>query len=303
MEANEPSARAADQPGNFVEDLVAADVKAGKNGGRVLTRFPPEPNGYLHIGHAKSICLNFGLAKTFGGKVNLRFDDTNPETEDVEYVEAIKADIRWLGFQWNEPVLYASDYFEKLHGFAVKMIEEGKAYVDSRSLDQIRATRGDYHRAGEASPFRDRSPAENLDLFRRMREGEFPDGAHVLRAKGDMASTDVKMRDPILYRIRHATHHRTGDAWCIYPVYDWAHGQSDHIEGITHSICTLEFINHRPLYNAFLDMIGAPPDARPVQIEFAKLQFTYTVLSKRRMKELVLGKHVNGWDDPRMPTL
>ena len=303
MDATDPAPRTADQPGNFVEDLVAADVKAGKNGGRVLTRFPPEPNGYLHLGHAKSICLNFGLAAKFGGKVNLRFDDTNPETEDVEYVEAIQADIRWLGFQWSGPTLYASDYFEQLYGFAVKMIDQGKAYVDSQTVEEMRQARGDYHRAGEASPFRNRTPAENLDLFSRMRAGEFPDGAHVLRAKGDMASTDVKMRDPLMYRIRHAHHHRTGDKWCIYPVYDWAHGQSDYIEGITHSICTLEFINHRPLYHAFLDMVGAPPDARPVQLEFAKLQFTFTVLSKRRMKELVAGKHVSGWDDPRMPTL
>jgi glutaminyl-tRNA synthetase len=303
MADTEKTARAGEQPGNFVEEIVRADVQAGKNGGRVLTRFPPEPNGYLHIGHAKSICLNFGLAKTFGGQVNLRFDDTNPETEDVEYVEAIQEDIRWLGFQWQGEALYASDYFGKLYDFAEKMIAEGKAYVDSQTLDQIRETRGDYHKPGTPSPFRERSVAENLDLLRRMRAGEFPDGAHVLRAKGDMASLDVKMRDPLMYRIRHAHHHRTGDRWCIYPMYDWAHGQSDYVEGITHSICTLEFINHRPLYNAFLDLIGAPPNARPQQIEFAKLQFTYTVLSKRRMKELVQGGHVAGWDDPRMPTL
>ena len=302
-DSSKDGARAGEQPGNFVEDLVAADVQAGKNGGRVLTRFPPEPNGYLHLGHAKSICLNFGLAQKFGGQVNLRFDDTNPETEDVEYVEAIQHDIRWLGFQWQGAPLYASDYFGKLYDFAERMVEAGAAYVDSQTLEQIRAGRGDFHQPGAESPYRNRSVAENLDLLRRMRAGEFPDGAHVLRAKGDMAGADVKLRDPLMYRIRHAHHHRTGDQWCIYPMYDWAHGQSDFVEGITHSICTLEFINHRPLYNAFLDLVGAPADARPVQIEFAKLQFTFTVLSKRRMKELVQGKHVSGWDDPRMPTL
>jgi glutaminyl-tRNA synthetase len=303
MAAIETPARADDGPGNFVEDLVAEDVKAGKNGGRVVTRFPPEPNGYLHIGHAKSICLNFGLAQKFGGQCNLRFDDTNPETEEVEYVESIKNDVRWLGFDWGKNEFYASDYFDKLYEFAIKMIEDGKAYVDSRSLEEIRGSRGDYHRAGEASPFRDRSPADNLDLFKRMRAGEFPDGAHVLRAKGDMESVDVKLRDPIMYRIRHAKHHRTGDKWCIYPMYDWAHGQSDYIEGVTHSICTLEFINHRPLYNLFLDLIGAPPNARPQQTEFAKLNLTYIVLSKRRLLQLVQSGQVRGWDDPRMPTI
>ena len=295
--------KSADQPGNFVDDIVKADVAAGKHGGRVLTRFPPEPNGYLHIGHAKSICLNFGLGLAHGGKTNLRFDDTNPETEDVEYVESIKADVKWLGFDWEDRLFFASDYFPKLYEYAIKMIEDGVAYVDSRSDEVIRETRGDFHKAGTDSPHRNRTVAENLDLFRRMKAGEFPDGAHVLRAKGDMASTDVKMRDPLMYRIRHAKHHRTGDAWCIYPMYDWAHGQSDHIEGVTHSICTLEFVNHRPLYDWFLDRIGAVRGARPEQIEFAKLQITYTVLSKRRLQQLVQGKHVNGWDDPRMPTI
>ena len=298
----EKSARG-DQPGNFVEELVAADLEAGKNGGRVVTRFPPEPNGYLHIGHAKSICLNFGLAKTFGGTCNLRFDDTNPETEEVEYVESIKADVRWLGFDWQEREYYASDYFQKLHDFSVKLIEQGRAYVDSSSTEEIRAGRGDFHKPGVESPFRSRSVAENLELFARMKAGEFPDGSHVLRARGDMASTDVKLRDPLMYRIRHAHHHRTGDQWCIYPMYDWAHGESDFLEGVTHSICTLEFVNHRPLYNLFLDMIGAPADARPTQTEFARLNLTYTVLSKRKLQELVQGEHVSGWDDPRMPTL
>ncbi len=291
-----------ENPGNFVEDLVRADVAAGKHQGRVATRFPPEPNGYLHLGHAKSICLNFGLAETFGGTCNLRFDDTNPEAEDVEYVESILADVKWLGFTWSGEPRYASDYFEQLYAFAVKMIEAGAAYVDSRSLEEIRETRGDFYKPGVASPDRSRSVAENLDLFTRMRAGEFADGAHVLRAKGDLASTDVKMRDPVMYRIRRAHHHRTKDAWCIYPMYDWAHGQSDLIEGITHSVCTLEFINHRPLYHWFLDQVGAGA-ARPEQIEFARLNLTYTVLSKRKLQELVTKQVVRGWDDPRMPTL
>jgi glutaminyl-tRNA synthetase len=297
-----PNARD-DQPGNFVDDIVAEDVKQGKNGGRVMTRFPPEPNGYLHIGHAKAICVDFGVAANHGGLCNLRFDDTNPEVEEVEYVEGIKNDIKWLGFDWGDREYFASNYFGKLHEYAEKMVEAGQAYVDSRSLEDIRATRGDYYKAGEDSPFRKRTPAENLDLFRRMRAGEFPDGAHVLRAKADMASTDVKMRDPIMYRIRHAHHHRTGDAWKIYPMYDWAHGQSDFIEGVTHSLCSLEYVNHRPLYNWFLDQIGAPAGARPVQIEFARLNLTFTVLSKRLLLQLVNEKHVAGWDDPRMPTL
>ena len=295
---------AGDGPGNFVLDLVQADVAAGKNGGRVMTRFPPEPNGYLHMGHAKSICLNFGLAqKTPGGKCNLRFDDTNPETEDVEYVESIKADVRWLGFDWEDRLYFASDYFDQLFDLAVGMIKVGTAYVDSRTEAEIKDTRGDFYNAGVESPHRTRTPDENLALFTRMKAGEFADGAHVLRAKGDMAGADVKMRDPIMYRIRHAKHHRTGDKWCIYPMYDWAHGQSDFIEGITHSICTLEFVNHRGLYNFFLDQIGAKESGRPQQIEFAKLNLTYTMFSKRRLRDLVFGKHVNGWDDPRMPTL
>jgi len=290
-------------PGNFVEDLVAADVAAGKNAGRVVTRFPPEPNGYLHIGHAKSICLNFGLAAKFNGSCNLRFDDTNPEKEEVEYVESMKNDIRWLGFDWADREYYASDYFERLHDFAVKLIREGKAYVDSQTPEEIRAGRGDFYHPGRESAYKSRSVDDNLDLFRRMRAGEFPDGAHVLRAKGDMTSADVKMRDPVMYRIRHAHHHRTGDRWCIYPVYDWAHGQSDYIEGVTHSICSLEFVNHRPLYHWFLDQLGVPAAEHPEQIEFAKLALTYTVLSKRRLQELVKEGRVSGWDDPRMPTL
>ena len=301
--SDDASARSDDGPGNFVEELIQSDVTAGKNGGRVATRFPPEPNGFLHLGHAKSVCVNFGLAKRFGGTCNLRFDDTNPATEDVNFVEAIQRDIAWLGFAWSGEVRYASDYFEQLYGFAVRMIEAGEAYVDSRSLEDIRATRGDYHHPGQNSPFRDRPVAENLDLFRRMRAGEFADGTHVLRAKGDMASTDMKMRDPLMYRIKHAHHYRTGDAWSVYPMYDWAHGQSDFIEGITHSLCTLEFANHRPLYHWFLDRIGAPADTRPQQTEFARLNLTYTVLSKRWLQDLVKKGVVTGWDDPRMPTI
>ncbi|TAK27384.1 MAG: glutamine--tRNA ligase/YqeY domain fusion protein [Myxococcaceae bacterium] len=293
--------RTDDGPGNFVDDLVRDDLAAGLNGGRLMTRFPPEPNGYLHLGHAKSITLNFGLAQRHGGVCNLRFDDTNPATEEVEYVESIKADVRWLGYEFGERLYFASDYFEQLYTWAEKLIGEGRAYVDSQDLEAIRAGRGDFHRPGVNSPFRDRSAAENLDLFRRMRAGEFPDGAHVLRAKIDMASKDLNLRDPLMYRIRHATHHRTGDRWCIYPMYDWAHGESDAIEGVTHSICTLEFINHRGLYEWFLEAIGV--EQRPKQIEFGKLNLSYTVLSKRRMKELVEGGHVSGWDDPRMPTL
>ncbi len=290
-----------DQPGNFIEDLIAEDVRGGKNAGRVMTRFPPEPNGYLHIGHAKSICTNFGVAAKFGGVTNLRFDDTNPEAEDIEYVESIEKDVRWLGFDWGERKYFASDYFGKLHDLAVRLIAEGKAYVDDRSLDEIRKTRGDFYKPGENSPNRGRSVADNLALFAKMKAGELPDGSHVLRAKIDMASTDVKLRDPVMYRIRKARHHRTGDAWCIYPIYDWAHGQSDAIEGITHSLCTLEFKNHRGLYHWYLDNLKFPH--HPEQIEFARLNLTYTVLSKRRLRELVVGKLVAGWDDPRMPTL
>jgi glutaminyl-tRNA synthetase len=293
--------RDTERGGNFVADLVRADLEAGKNGGRVVTRFPPEPNGYLHIGHAKSICLNFGLARDFGGVCNLRFDDTNPEVEDVEYVDSIKHDVRWLGFDWADREYYASDYFERLYQFAVQLIEQGQAYVDGRSLEEIRATRGDYFKPGEESPDRNRSVAENLELFKRMRAGELPDGSAVLRAKIDLASTDVKLRDPVMYRIRKAHHHRTGDAWCIYPMYDWAHGQSDSIERVTHSICTLEFVNHRPLYHWFLDALKVVD--HPQQTEFARLNLSYTVLSKRKLKELVEGKLVAGWDDPRMPTL
>lgn len=292
-----------DHAPNFVREQVAEEIRAGKQGGRVHTRFPPEPNGYLHVGHAKAICISFGIAKEFGGKCNLRFDDTNPETEETEYVESIKADVKWLGFDWEDRLFYTSDYFDALHDFAVGMIRAGSAYVDSQTGEEIRATRGDFHTVGVNSPFRERSIEENLDLFARMRAGEFADGTHVLRAKGDMASPDVKMRDPLMYRIRHAHHHRTGDKWCIYPMYDWAHGQSDYLEKITHSLCSLEFVNHRPLYHWFLDQIGADKEARPFQTEFARLNLTYTVLSKRRLQELVKGNHVSGWDDPRMPTL
>jgi len=303
-----------DQPGNFVEDIVKDDLAHGRHGGRVMTRFPPEPNGYLHIGHAKSICLNFGLAALSPtGKCNLRFDDTNPETEDVEYVDSIKADVRWLGFDWEDREYYASNYFEKLYELAELLVKKGLAYVDSQNEEQIREGRGSFHEAGKNSPFRDRSVDENLDLLRRMRKGEFPDGAHVLRAKIDMASTDVKMRDPLMYRIRHAHHHRTGDAWAIYPMYDFAHGLSDAIEGVTHSVCTLEFVNHRPLYHWFIDAVSAAigGDAvgadklatHPQQIEFAKLIITYMLFSKRKLKQLVEEKRVTGWDDPRMPTL
>jgi glutaminyl-tRNA synthetase len=291
--------RSLGSPGNFIDDRITEESKSHKV--RVHTRFPPEPNGFLHIGHAKSICLNFGLAKKFGGKCNLRFDDTNPETEETLFVRSIEEDVRWLGFEWDTKTYYASDYFEQLHDFAVTLIKKGKAYVDSRSLDEIRATRGDFYKPGEDSPHRNRSVDENLDLFARMKKGEFPDGAHVLRAKIDMTSEDVKLRDPVMYRIRRAHHHRTGDTWCIYPMYDWAHGQSDAIEGITHSICTLEFVNHRPLYHWFLDALALAH--HPEQIEFARLNLTYTVLSKRKLQELVKDKHVNGWDDPRMPTL
>ena len=295
------SAHTSDGPGNFVDEIVQDDLRHGRLPRPLMTRFPPEPNGYLHIGHAKSIALNFGLAQRHGGVCNLRFDDTNPATEDVEYVESIQTDVRWLGFDWGERCYYASDYFERLYQWAEQLIREGMAYVDSQTHDEIRQNRGDYHRPGVDSPYRTRTVDENLDLFRRMRAGEFADGAHVLRAKGDMRSTDLNVRDPLMYRIRHARHHRTGDAWCIYPIYDYAHGQSDAIEGITHSICTLEFQNHRPLYEWFLRSLHI--ESPPRQIEFARLNLSYTVLSKRRLQELVEGKHVSGWDDPRMPTL
>ncbi|NUQ78560.1 MAG: glutamine--tRNA ligase/YqeY domain fusion protein, partial [Polyangiaceae bacterium] len=288
-------------PSNFIREIIEADRQAGKHNGRVVTRFPPEPNGYLHIGHAKSICLNFGLAREFGGKCNLRFDDTNPTTEDMEYVEAIQRDVKWLGFDWGDGLYFASGYYDKLYDFAGELIKRGKAYVCSLSEEDIRKYRGTVMEPGTPSPYRERSVEENLDLFRRMRAGEFPDGAHILRAKIDMASSNMKMRDPPLYRIRHATHYKTGDAWCIYPLYDFAHSLSDWIEGITHSICTLEFENNRELYDWFLEALDLPN--RPQQIEFARLNLTSTVMSKRKLLELVGKKHVAGWDDPRMPTI
>ena len=287
-------------PTHFVGQRVAADVAAGGHGGRVHTRFPPEPNGFLHIGHAKSICLNFGLAASFGGKCNLRFDDTNPVKEEDQYVRAIMEDVRWLGFDWEDRLFYASDYFQQLHDWAVQLIEAGKAYVEDLSADEIREYRGTLTRPGKNSPWRDRPVAENLDLFRRMRDGEFADGSRVLRARIDMASGNLNMRDPVLYRILHASHHRTGSDWCIYPMYDWAHGQSDSLEGITHSVCTLEFEDHRPLYDWFLEALGVH---HPRQIEFARLNLSRTVLSKRKLLRLVQEGHVSGWDDPRMPTL
>ena len=286
---------------NFIRQIVEADLAAGRNGGRVVTRFPPEPNGYLHIGHAKSICLNFGVARDYGGRCHLRFDDTNPLKEDIEYIESIQQDVRWLGFDWGEHLYHAADYFEQLYEWALGLIEAGTAFVCDLSADQIRETRGTLTRPGTPSPYRDRSVAENLDLLRRMRAGEFPDGARVLRAKIDMASPNLNLRDPVMYRIRHEVHHRSGDQWCIYPTYDWAHGQSDAIEGVTHSLCTLEFEDHRPLYDWFLDQVGPP--SRPRQIEFARLNLSYTVLSKRLLNQLVSERQVQGWDDPRMPTL
>ncbi|RMG44384.1 MAG: glutamine--tRNA ligase/YqeY domain fusion protein [Acidobacteria bacterium] len=289
------------QAPDFIREIIAADVAAGKNGGKVVTRFPPEPNGYLHIGHAKAICLDFGVAEEFGGRCHLRFDDTNPVKEEEEYVEAIKRDVRWLGFDWGEHEYHASDYFDQLYEFAVELIKKGKAYVDSLSAEQIREYRGTLTEPGRESPYRNRSVEENLDLFERMRRGEFPDGSHVLRAKIDMASGNLNMRDPVIYRIRRATHHRTGDKWCIYPMYDFTHPLSDAIEGVTHSLCTLEFEDHRPLYDWFLDNVSAP--CHPRQIEFARLNLSYTVMSKRKLAQLVEEGHVSGWDDPRMPTL
>ncbi len=285
---------------DFIREIVTADKAAGKHGGRVATRFPPEPNGYLHIGHAKSICLNFGIAAEFAGICNLRFDDTNPVKEDVEYVDSIQEDVTWLGFSWDNK-LFASDYFEKLYECAGQLIRGGKAYVDSQSADEIRAGRGTLTAPGVESPHRTRSVDESLDLFRRMRAGEFPDGTHVLRARIDMASPNINMRDPVLYRIKHAHHHNTGDAWCIYPMYDYAHPISDALEQITHSLCTLEFEDHRPLYDWLVDSLTLP--GRPQQIEFARLNINYTVMSKRRLLQLVTEKHVDGWDDPRMPTI
>ncbi len=289
-------------PSNFIRHIIAEDLKANKNDGRVVTRFPPEPNGYLHIGHAKSIFLNFGIAgENKGGVYNLRFDDTNPSKEEVEYVESIKEDVRWLGFDWGDRLFYASDYFEQLYQYAVQLIKKGKAYVCSLSTEEIRQYRGTLTEPGKESPYRTRSAEENLDLFERMRAGEFEDGTHVLRAKIDMASPNVIMRDPTLYRIRRVPHHRTGNKWCIYPMYDFAHGLSDSIEGITHSICTLEFEINRQLYDWILDELNV--DCHPQQIEFARLNLSYTVLSKRKLVELVEGEYVSGWDDPRMPTL
>ena len=286
-------------PTNFIHEIINADNQSGKFGGRVQTRFPPEPNGYLHIGHAKSICLNFGTAKKYGGQCNLRFDDTNPTKEDVEYVDSIQEDVRWLGFDWDG-LYYASDYFEQIYQYAEQLIQKGLAYVDSSTLDEIRSERGTLTEPGKNSRFRDRPAAESLDLFRRMRAGEFEDGAHVLRARIDMAHPNMNMRDPLLYRIRHAEHHRTGNTWCIYPLYDFTHGYSDSLEEITHSICTLEFENHRPLYDWLIDVLDL---YHPRQIEFARLNLTYTMMSKRKLLELVETGAVQGWDDPRMPTI
>ena len=286
---------------DFIRSIVAEDLTANKNGGRVVTRFPPEPNGYLHIGHAKSICLNFGIAaENVGGVCNLRYDDTNPAREDAEYVESIKSDVRWLGFEWGDREFYASQYFQQLYEYAVRLIKDGKAYVCSLSPDEIREYRGTLTEPGRESPYRNRSVAENLELFHGMRAGEFADATHVLRAKIDMSSPNMNMRDPTIYRIRRVPHHRTGDSWCIYPMYDFAHSLSDSIEGITHSLCTLEFENHRPLYDWFLDNLKVH---HPQQIEFARLNLSHTVLSKRKLLRLVEGGHVTGWDDPRMPTL
>jgi len=290
----------ATEPRNFIRTIVEEDMATGKHGGRVVTRFPPEPNGYLHIGHVKSICLNFGIAERFGGRCNLRFDDTNPVKEDESYAHAIRRDVEWLGFEWAE-LRHASDYFEELHAFAVTLIEKGLAYVDSSTAEEMRAMRGTLTEPGTESPYRDRSVEESLDLFRRMRAGEFEDGAHVLRAKIDMASGNINLRDPTLYRIRNVPHARTGDAWHIYPMYDYTHCLSDALEGVTHSLCTLEFEDHRPLYDWVLEVLETP--SHPQQIEFARLSLEHTVLSKRRLIELVENGHVAGWDDPRMPTV
>ncbi len=292
-------------PANFIQNIITEDLKANKNGGRVHTRFPPEPNGYLHIGHAKAICLNFGLAVANSGLCNLRFDDTNPSKEEVEYVESIQSDVKWLGFDWDDRMFYASDYFDKLYDYTVELIKAGQAYVCDLSAQEIRQYRGTLTEPGQDSPYRNRSIEENLDLFERMRAGEFPDGARVLRAKIDMASPNINMRDPVLYRILRANHHRTGDKWCIYPMYDYAHPLSDAIENITHSVCTLEFADHRPLYDWALDKVdySLEADGRPQQIEFARLNLTYTVMSKRKLRELVENGYVSGWDDPRMPTI
>jgi len=295
-----PSNAASTTPKDFIRDLIDEDNRTGRFGGRVHTRFPPEPNGYLHIGHAKSVNLNYGIARDYGGRFNLRFDDTNPTREEQEYVDAIIEDVRWLGADWEDRLFFASDYFDQLYEWAVQLIKAGKAYVCDLSADEIREYRGTLTEPGRDSPYRNRSVEENLDLFERMRRGEFPDGSRTLRAKIDMASGNLNMRDPVLYRILHATHHRTGDKWCIYPMYDWAHGQCDSIEGITHSICTLEFEAHRPLYDWCLDALGV---YHPQQIEFARLNLTYTLMSKRKLIDLVKRGYVRGWDDPRMPTI
>ncbi|MGI5879690.1 MAG: glutamine--tRNA ligase/YqeY domain fusion protein [Syntrophomonadaceae bacterium] len=292
-------------PVNFIQTIINEDLKAGRNDSRVHTRFPPEPNGYLHIGHAKSICLNFGLAAANGGKCNLRFDDTNPSKEEVEYVDSIQADVRWLGFDWEDRMFYASDYFEALYQFALQLIEQGKAYVCDLSAEEIRQYRGTLTEPGKDSPYRERPIEENLDLFKRMKAGEFPDGSRVLRAKINMSSPNLNMRDPVLYRIQHSHHHRTGDKWCIYPMYDYAHPLSDALESITHSVCTLEFSDHRPLYDWAVDNVdyGYEKHGRPQQIEFARLNLSYTVMSKRKLRALVEQNYVRGWDDPRMPTI
>ena len=287
-------------PTDFIRRMIVEDNESGRFGGRVQTRFPPEPNGYLHIGHAKSINLNYGIARDFGGKFNLRFDDTNPTKEEEEYVQSIIEDVRWLGADWEDRLFFASDYFDQLYTWAVQLIQQGQAYVDDLSAEEIREYRGTLTEPGKESPYRNRTIEENLDLFERMRAGEFPDGSRVLRAKIDMASGNINLRDPVLYRILHARHHRTGDTWCIYPMYDWAHGQSDSIEGITHSICTLEFEDHRPLYDWFVEQLGI---YHPQQIEFARLKLTYTMMSKRKLLLLVNEGYVRGWDDPRMPTI
>ena len=291
---------AENKPLDFIREIVTEEIRSGKNNGRVVTRFPPEPNGYLHIGHAKSICLNFGIAREFGGVCHLRFDDTNPSKEEIEYVESIQADVRWLGFDWGDKMFFASDYFDTLYRNAEELIKQGKAYVCDLTAEEIRKSRGTLTESGRESPYRNRAVEENLQLFERMRHGEFAEGARVLRAKIDMNSPNINLRDPVMYRILKASHHRTGDKWCIYPMYDFAHGYSDSIEGITHSICTLEFENHRPLYDWFIDQL---PIHKPRQIEFARLNLTYTVMSKRKLLELVQAKLVSGWDDPRMPTI
>jgi len=299
IETEPESRQTAGGPSNFIRDIIIEDIQSGKHEGRVQTRFPPEPNGYLHIGHAKAICLDFGLAAEFGGKTNLRFDDTNPSKEETEYVDAIMEDVKWLGFQWDG-LFYASDYFQQLYEWAIQLIRDGKAYVCDLSAEEIREYRGTLTEPGRNSPYRDRSVEENLDLFERMKNGEFPDGTRTLRARIDMSSPNLNLRDPVMYRILHMDHHRTGSQWCIYPMYDYAHGQSDSIERVTHSMCTLEFDNNRPLYNWFIEQLGIFPSR---QYEFDRLALTHTLLSKRKLLKLVEEGHVEGWDDPRMPTL